>query len=69
MSDYVRVTDPANGSQVTITRGHAKAAGLKPLDRDAVDRYGVPLPALPRTDKAGEPAPKSGGSSAEKEKS
>ena len=70
MSDYVRVTDPANGAQVTISRGHAKAAGLTPLQKDAVDRYGVPLPALLKTDKAGQPVePKTTGgkSAAQKE--
>jgi|GEM_PF-3128586 len=53
--DLVRVSDPHSGAHVTVTRAAADAAGLTPLKADAVDRFGAPLPAKPRTTKAGEP--------------
>ncbi|KNX38101.1 hypothetical protein [Luteipulveratus halotolerans] len=54
--DLVRAEDPDTGAQITITRAGAKSHGLKVLDsKDAVDAAGLPLPAKPRTDKAGQP--------------
>lgn len=50
--DLVRVSTPS--AHVTVTRAAAELAGLTPLKADAVDRYGKPLPAKPRTTKAGE---------------
>lgn len=55
--DLVRVED-TTGAQFTTTRAHAESTGLKVLSKDATDYMGRPLPALPRTDKAGQPAPR-----------
>lgn len=56
--DLVRVEDPA-GHQFTTSRAFAAGTDLKVLSgKDATDEKGRPLPALPRTDKAGQPAPR-----------
>lgn len=57
--DLVRVQCPDTGAQFTTTRAAANGAGAKVLDKDAVDHAGKPLPAKPRTTKAGQsPAPR-----------
>lgn len=54
----VRVEDPSTGSQFTTTSVHAKNAGLKVLDKSTTDSIGRAIPARPRTNKAGRPAPR-----------
>lgn len=58
---FVRATDPDTGAEVSVTEQRAKALGLQVhANKKATGLYGQPLPAKPRTDKAGKPvAPKS----------
>lgn len=57
MPEFVRATDPVSGAEVTVTRQRAKALDLKVLDKPATSgQFGYPLPAKPRTTKAGTPA-------------
>lgn len=56
--ERVRVEDPSTGHQFTTTSVHAKSAGLKVLDKGTADNIGRPVPARPRTNKAGRPAPR-----------
>jgi len=56
--ELVRVEDPSTGHQFTTTRVHAKSAGLRVLDKGTTDSIGRPIPARPRTNKAGRPAPR-----------
>ena len=56
--ERVRVEDPSTGHQFTTTRVHATTAGLTVLDKDITDSVGRPIPARPRTNKAGRPAPR-----------
>lgn len=43
MRDLVRVKDPDTGHEFTTTRARAERAGLRVLDKDAVDAFGAPL--------------------------
>jgi hypothetical protein len=45
MRDLVRVKDPETGHEFTVTRARAEKAGLRVLDKDAVDAFGAPLAA------------------------
>lgn len=54
----VRVEDPSTGHQFTTTSVHAATAGLKVLNKAIRDDTGRPIPARPRTTKAGRPAPR-----------
>lgn len=56
--DLVRVEDPSTGHQFTTTRAATAGTDFKVLTKPATDDKGSPLPALPRTDKAGRPAPR-----------
>lgn len=56
--DLVRVEDPTTGHQWTTTRAATDGTDLKVLNKAATNEKGRPLPALPRTDKAGKPAPR-----------
>lgn len=56
--ERVRVEDPSTGHQFTTTTVHAKRAGLTVLDKATADEIGRPVPARPRTNKAGRPAPR-----------
>lgn len=50
---WKRYKDPTSGDEFTADERAGKAMGLKPLDKDAVDASGRPLPPKPSTDKAG----------------
>lgn len=54
----VRVEDPSTGHQFTTSNVHAATAGLTVLDKDVSDNTGRSIPARPRTNKAGRPAPR-----------
>lgn len=56
---FVRVKGP-DGSEFTIDEGAAEALGVKPIEKDAVDVNGRPLPVKYPTDLAGNPKPKGG---------
>lgn len=47
MPEFVRVTDPVSGAQVTVTKQRAKALDLDPLKADATGPFGHALPATP----------------------
>ena len=54
MPEFVRVTDPVSGAEVTVTKQRAKALNLDVVkDADATGPYGHALPATP-----GKPAAK-----------
>jgi hypothetical protein len=61
MPTFVRAKDPDNGAEFTTTKGHAEAAGLEVLHKDAVDKRGNPLPTKIATDLAGNAEPKKKG--------
>lgn len=54
MPEWQRVKDPTTGHEFTTAN---PAEGLTVLKKDAVDRWGNPLPAKYHTDKAGRPVP------------
>lgn len=62
MPEFVRVTDPVSGAEVTVTKQRAKALDLKPLSADATGPFGHALPATPAQ-------PKSSGSTSSKKES
>jgi len=45
MREFVRVKDPDTGHEYTTTTKRAERAGLRVLDKDAVDAFGAPLAA------------------------
>ena len=54
-NDYSFVRVREGGFEKSISAAHAASAGLAPLNKPALDEHGKPLPALPVTDKAGQP--------------
>jgi hypothetical protein len=50
---WKRYKDPVSGDEFTADERFGQAAGLKPLDKDAVDASDRPLPPKPSTDKSG----------------
>lgn len=58
MTDYIRVRSLATGHETTIAEPRFNPARWKRVDKPAVDRGGRPLPPKPRTDLAGNPAPR-----------
>ena len=53
---WKRFKDPISGDEFTADEAAGPAMGLKPLDKEAVDASGRPLPSKPSTDKAGKSA-------------
>jgi hypothetical protein len=51
-----RYKTPESGDEFTIDEQAGNAMGLKPLDKEAEDANGRPLPPKPSTDKAGKSA-------------
>jgi hypothetical protein len=51
---WKRYKDPTSGDEFTADERAGTAMGLKPLDKDAVDASGRPLPTKPNTDKGGQ---------------
>lgn len=49
MRDSVRVKDPDTGHEFTTTSARAEKAGLRVLDKPAVDAFGKPLRAKHNT--------------------
>lgn len=43
MREFVRVKDPDTGHEFTTTKARADRAGLRVLDKPAVDALGAPL--------------------------
>ena len=50
---WKRFKDPISGDEFTADEAAGPAMGLKPLDKEAVDASGRPLPSKPSTDKSG----------------
>ena len=50
---WKRYKDPTSGDEFTADELAGNAMGLKPIDKDAEDASGRPLPPLTHTDKAG----------------
>lgn len=50
---WKRYKDPGSGDEFTADENAGTAMGLKPIDKEAVDASGRPLPSKPNTDKAG----------------
>jgi hypothetical protein len=44
MTDWVRIHVPESNRDVTVSRDFAEATGAEVVDREAVDRFGNPLP-------------------------
>ena len=53
---WKRYKDPTSGDEFTADELAGNAMGLKPIDKDAVDASGRPLPQQTHTDKAGNAA-------------
>ena len=53
---WKRYKDPTSGDEFTADEAFGVATGLKPIDKDAEDASGRPLPPLQHTDKAGNAA-------------
>lgn len=55
MPGFVRAKDPVSGAEMTVAAEYAEAQGLDVLaEKAALDEYGRPRPAKPRTDLAAE---------------
>ena len=66
--DLVRVEDPSTGHQFTTTRAATAGTDFKVLSgKAATTDKGAPLPGLPRTDKAGQPAPRKSNTDSKKQ--
>ena len=50
---WKRYKDPVSGDEFTADERAGNAMGLKPIDKDALDLSGRPLPIKTHTDKAG----------------
>lgn len=53
---WKRYKDPTSGDEFTADELAGNAMGLKPIDKDAEDASGRPLPPKSNTDKAGNTA-------------
>jgi hypothetical protein len=51
---WKRYKDPVSGDEFTADERAGTSMGLKPIDKEAVDASGRPLPSKPHTDKGGQ---------------